>query len=249
MPKFGLVLKDVSKKFIVEGNMIQALEDVSFSVKKRESIALVGPSGCGKTTLIRMVCGLEQPTSGSISFEGREVKEPTSRIMMVFQSFAIFPWKTVLENVELALLDKPEAERKATAMRFIDLVGLDGFENSYPRELSGGMKQRVGMARAICKEPDVLVLDEPFSALDALTANNLRNEVLRFYLSRKNKPDVLLMVTHSIEEAVYMSTRVIVFSRRPGRILADIAIDLPFPRDKRDPKFYEYVDRITSLIT
>lgn len=249
MASYGLVLKDVCKKYAVEANDIVALKDVSFTVRKRESIALVGPSGCGKTTLIRMICGLEQATSGSIKFEGKEVKEPTSRIMMVFQSFAIFPWKTVQENVELALMDKPPAERKAIATKFIDLVGLDGFENSYPRELSGGMKQRVGMARAISSEPDILVLDEPFSALDALTANNLRNEVLRFYLSKKHKPDVLLMVTHSIEEAVYMSSRVIVFSRRPGQIVADIKIDLPFPRDKRDPKFYGYVDQITSLIT
>jgi NitT/TauT family transport system ATP-binding protein len=249
MAKSGLVVKEVCKKYCVEGNEIVALDSVSFSVRKRESIAIVGPSGCGKTTMIRMICGLEQPTNGSIAFEGREVKEPTSRIMMVFQSFAIFPWKTVHENVELALLDKPESVRKELATRFIDLVGLDGFENSYPRELSGGMKQRVGMARAISSEPDILVLDEPFSALDALTANNLRNEVLRFYLSKKHKPDVLLMVTHSIDEAVYMSSRVIVLSRRPGRIIADIKIDLPFPRDKRDPKFFEYVDKITSLIT
>jgi len=249
MASYGLDLKDVCKRYPVEGNVIVALEDVSFSIRKRESVALVGPSGCGKTTLIRMVCGLEQPTSGKIMFEGKEVREPTSRIMMVFQSFAIFPWKTVQENVELALMDKSEKERKAIATKYIDLVGLDGFENSYPRELSGGMKQRVGMARAISSEPDILVLDEPFSALDALTANNLRNEVIRFYLSKKHKPDVLLMVTHSIDEAVYMSSRVIVLSRRPGHIVADIKIDLPFPRDKRDPKFYGYVDQITSLIT
>jgi NitT/TauT family transport system ATP-binding protein len=249
MASYGLDLKDVCKRYPVEGNVIVALEDVSFSIRKRESVALVGPSGCGKTTLIRMVCGLEQPTSGKIMFEGKEVREPTSRIMMVFQSFAIFPWKTVQENVELALMDKSEKERKAIATKYIDLVGLDGFENSYPRELSGGMKQRVGMARAISSEPDILVLDEPFSALDALTANNLRNEVIKFYLSKKHKPDVLLMVTHSIDEAVYMSSRVIVLSRRPGHIVADIKIDLPFPRDKRDPKFYGYVDQITSLIT
>ncbi|MFN7991426.1 MAG: ABC transporter ATP-binding protein [Candidatus Micrarchaeia archaeon] len=244
-----LILKDVSKRYSVEGNEITALDSISFSVKKRESVALVGPSGCGKTTLIRMICGLEQPSSGSVLFHGRPITEPTRKIMMIFQSFAILPWKTVQENVELALLDKAKAERSGRARRFIDLVGLDGFEASYPRELSGGMKQRVGIARAICTEPDVLLLDEPFSALDALTANNLRNEVLRFYLSKKHKPDVLLLVTHSIEEAVYMCNRVIVLSKRPAHIVADISIDLPFPRNIRDKRFYEYVDRITTLIT
>jgi NitT/TauT family transport system ATP-binding protein len=155
----------------------------------------------------------------------------------------------VQQNVELALLDKKEEDRKKIASRFIELVGLEGFANSFPKELSGGMKQRVGIARAICREPEVLVLDEPFSALDTLTANNLRNEVLRFYLSKKNKPNVLILVTHSIEEAVYMSDRVIVLSKRPAKIVEDIKIDLPFPRDRRDSRFYEYVDRITALIT
>jgi NitT/TauT family transport system ATP-binding protein len=244
-----LVLKGVSKKYALEGKEVPALEGVSFSVRRRESIALVGPSGCGKTTLIRTIAGLEQPSGGEIYLQGKLVTSPNPKIMMIFQSFAILPWKTVQENVEMALLDKPAAERQETARRFIDLVGLDGFEGSYPKELSGGMKQRVGIARAISRQPDILLLDEPFSALDALTANNLRNEVIRFYLSRKHKPDILILVTHTIEEAVYMSNRVIVLSKRPGRVIADIKIDLPFPRDRRDPKFYEYVDKITSLIT
>ncbi len=244
-----LVLKSVTKKYSVDGNELVALENVSFSVKKRESVGLVGPSGCGKTTLIRNICGLEAPTSGSVLFLGKPITEPNRKIMMIFQSFAILPWKTVQENVELALLDKPKKERAKIARNFIELVGLDGFEASYPRELSGGMKQRVGIARGISTEPDVLLLDEPFSALDALTANNLRNEVLRFYLSKKHKPDILILVTHSIEEAVYMCNRVIVLSKRPGHIVEDIKIDLPFPRNRRDPRFYEYVDRITTLIT
>lgn len=244
-----LVLKDVTKTYTVDGNDILALENISFSVKKRESIAIVGPSGCGKTTLIRIICGLEKTTNGSVTFLNKEISAPDKQIMMVFQSVAILPWKTVQQNVELALLDKNEEERKKIASRFIELVGLEGFANSFPKELSGGMKQRVGIARAICREPEVLVLDEPFSALDTLTANNLRNEVLRFYLSKKNKPNVLILVTHSIEEAVYMSDRVIVLSKRPAKIVEDIKIDLPFPRDRRDSRFYEYVDRITALIT
>lgn len=244
-----LVLKNVTKKYSIEGSEVLAVENVSFSVKKRESIALVGPSGCGKSTLIRMISGLENPTSGEVLFQGKPILSPISDINMVFQSFALFPWKTVLENVELGLLDKPEDQRRQIAQKFVDLVGLGGFETSYPKELSGGMKQRVGIARAISKEPQILLLDEPFSALDALTANNLRNEVLRFYLSRKNKPDVLIMITHSIEEAVYMANRVIVLSKRPGRLVADIKIDLPFPRNKSDPRFSSYVDQITSLIS
>ncbi|MBI5223061.1 ABC transporter ATP-binding protein [Candidatus Micrarchaeota archaeon] len=244
-----LELKNITKKYSIDGNEIIANDDISFSLKKRESIALVGPSGCGKTTLIRLIAGLEVPTSGVIEFEGKPITGPIRQIMMVFQSFAIFPWKTVQENVELALLDKPESERSSIATKFVDLVGLGGFEASYPRELSGGMKQRVGIARAICREPDILLLDEPFSALDALTANNLRNEVLRFYLSKKNKPDILILVTHNIEEAVYMANRVVVLSKRPGKVLGDIKIDLPFPRNKNDPKFASYVDQVTSLIS
>ena len=244
-----VVLRDLTRTYPVDGNDVLALENISFSVKKRESIAIVGPSGCGKTTLIRIICGLEKASSGSVNFLNKEITEPNKQIMMVFQSVAILPWKTVHQNVELALLDKPEQQRKEMASRFIELVGLEGFANSFPKELSGGMKQRVGIARAICREPEVLVLDEPFSALDTLTANNLRNEVLRFYLSKKHKPNILLLVTHSIEEAVYMSDRVIVLSKRPAKIIEDIKIDLPFPRDRRDSRFYEYVDRITALIT
>jgi len=244
-----LVLKEVTKRYRMEDSEITALEGVSFSVRKRESISVVGPSGCGKTTLIRMIAGLEHPTSGRIMFQGKPVEGPNKNIMMIFQSFALLPWKTVQENVELALLDRAPAEREEIARKFVDLVGLGGFESSYPKELSGGMRQRVGIARAICREPEILLLDEPFSSLDALTANNLRNEVLKFFLSRKHKPDVLIMISHNIEEAVYMSDRVVVLSKRPGSVAADIRIDLPFPRNKRDKRFYDYIDQITSLIT
>ncbi len=244
-----LKLKNVEKKYTIGKRSVEVVDDVSFSVRKREAISIVGPSGCGKTTLIRMIAGLENPTKGSITCKGKPIREPTEKISMIFESFALLPWKTVLENVELALLDKQKEERIAAAKKHIDLVGLDGFEESYPRELSAGMKQRVGIARAISREPDILLMDEPFGALDPLTANNLKNEVLRLFHSRKFKTDVLILVTHNIEEAVYMSNRIIVLSKRPSKIVGDINIELPRPPDVRSEKFLGYVDKITSLIT
>ena len=244
-----LRLKNVSKSLSIHERKIDIIKDITFSVRKRESISIVGPSGCGKTTLIRVIAGLEKPTKGIAKFKGKEITGPTPGIMMIFQSFALLPWKTVLENVELALLDRPRDERRKIALKYIDLVGLDGFEESYPRELSGGMKQRVGIARAICREPEILLLDEPFSTLDPLTANNLKNEILRLFYSKRLRPDVLITVTHSVEEAVYISDRILVMSQRPGKIIEDIKIDLPKPRDIRSKEFYEYVDRVTALIT
>jgi NitT/TauT family transport system ATP-binding protein len=244
-----LKLKNVSKKFSVAGRTVEVLDKITFSVRKRESISIVGPSGCGKTVLIRLIAGLESPTKGKITVQGKPVISPSSKVMMVFQSAALLPWKTVLENVELALLDKDPETRRKIAMHFIDLVGLDGFEESFPSELSSGMKQRVGVARAMCKEPDILLMDEPFSGLDPLTANNLRTELLRIFHSRKKKPDVFINVTHNIEEAVIMSDRVIVLSNRPAKVAGNIQIDLPKPRDFRSKEFIEYVDKITALIT
>ncbi len=244
-----LSVSNVSKSYEIDNQTLDVLQNISFKVKKRESIAIVGPSGCGKTTLLRMIGGLEMPTQGVIKFQGIPITEPHPKIMMIFQSFALLPWKTVLENVELALLDKPPAERREKSLKFLDMVGLDGFEGSYPRELSGGMRQRVGAARALVREPDILLLDEPFSALDALTATNLRNDLLRFYYDRKLKPDVMILITHNIEEAVYLAERVIVMSKRPGKIVAEIKIELDQPKNMRDEKFAKYVDQITSLIT
>jgi len=244
-----LKLKNLEKKYAIGKRSVEVIDNVSFSVRRREAIAIVGPSGCGKTTLIRMIAGLEKPTKGSITHKGKPIKGTTEQISMIFESFALLPWKTVLENVELALLDKPKEERVKLAKSHIDLVGLDGFEESYPRELSAGMKQRVDIARAISREPDILLMDEPFDRLDPLTAANLRKEVLRLFNGRKLKPNVLIMITHNIEEAVYMSNRVIVLSKRPTRVVEDIQIDLPKPPDVRSEKFLNYVDRITALIT
>lgn len=244
-----LRLKSISKTYEVEGKVIPALEDITMKITKRESVAIVGPSGCGKTTLVRMIAGLEKPSGGQIFFHGKQLTEPSPKIMMVFQSFALLPWKTVLENVELALLDKPENERKEIAQKYINVVGLSGFAENYPRDLSSGMKQRVGIARALCREPDILILDEPFGALDPLTARNLQNEILRYYHSKRLKPDVLLLITHNVQEAVYMADRILVLSQRPGYIKADMKIELERPKNMRDKRFQDYVDEITSLIT
>lgn len=243
-----LRLKGVTKKYYVEDKEITSVEDITMKITKRESVAIVGPSGCGKTTLVRMIAGLEKPSSGQIFLEGKPLAGPDRRIMMIFQNFALLPWKTVLENVELALLDKPEDERAGIAMKYLRIVGMDGFKESYPRDLSSGGKQRVGIARALCREPTILIMDEPFGALDPLTARNLQTEILRFFYSRKLKPDVLLMITHDIQEAVYMADRVIVMGQRPGHIKADMKIELEKPKSMRDRRFQDYVDEITSLI-
>src|SRR3989442_10733341 len=211
---------------------------------------MVGPSGSGKSALLRIIMGLDKPTSGMVRFEGEPLLPENPQVAMVFQSFALFPWLTVEQNVELGLearRDPPET-RHAKARKFIDAVGLSGFENAYPRELSGGMKQRVGIARALATEPLLLCMDEPFSALDALTAQNLRDEILQLWSNPDLPPEAVLMVTHSIEEAVYLADRVIVLSSRPGRMVAELEIDLPRPRNRKDPEFYGWVDEIYSLI-
>ncbi len=244
-----LSIRNVSKVYETDGKSVPALEDVTIRITKRESVALIGPSGCGKTTLIRMIAGLEKPSSGEIRFHGKPLAGPDQKIMMVFQSFALLPWKTVYENIELALLDRPEDDRRKLVNKYINLIGLQGFAENYPRDLSGGMKQRVGVARALCREPDILILDEAFSGLDQLTARNLQNEILRYYQNKRMKPDVLLLITHNIQEAVYLADRVIVLSHRPGHIKADMRIELDKPKNMRDRRFQDYVDEITSLIT
>jgi NitT/TauT family transport system ATP-binding protein len=247
-----LEVKDVTKSFFSEGKRILALKDISFSVDEDEFLAIVGPSGCGKSTILRIIAGLETPDKGEVLFHGQPVLSPTPKITMVFQQFGLLPWKTVLENVELPLeiLGIEEKERRKTALSFIKKVGLSGFENSYPHELSGGMKQRVGIARALALQPEILLMDEPFSNLDALTAEILREEILAIWRDKSNITNTFIMVTHLIEEAVYMADRVIVFSPRPGRIIADMKINLPRPRKKyqRHPEFFKACDKIRELI-
>ncbi|HLG21391.1 MAG TPA: ABC transporter ATP-binding protein [Candidatus Manganitrophaceae bacterium] len=245
-----LKVEKVSKSFNQNGVLTPALKEISFSVQEGEFVALVGPSGSGKSTLLRILNGLIPSTEGVVLYRGKALRSVNLDSAMVFQSFALFPWLTVLGNVELGLEARglSKEERRKRAVYFIDKVGLDGFEEAYPRELSGGMKQRVGLARALAVEPKLLCMDEPFSALDPLTTLTLREEVLMLWEDRSMPVNTIIMVTHIIEEAVFMADRVLVLSPRPGTLVADIRIDLPRPRDKKDPVLNEYSDRIFSLM-
>lgn len=244
-----LLLENVSKKYYIDNKEILVLDNINLKINKRESFALVGPSGCGKTTLSRIIAGLEKPTTGKVYFHGKLLEEPNEKIMMIFQNFTLLPWKTVRENVELALLHLPPDKRAEKAHHYLSVVGMEGFADNYPRDLSSGGKQRVEIARALAREPDILILDEPFASLDPLTAQNIRNEILRYYYSKALKPDVLLLITHNIQEAIYMADKVIVLSQQPAHIKAILDIDLDWPRDRKSKKFQDYVDEITSLIT
>jgi NitT/TauT family transport system ATP-binding protein len=226
------------------------LDDVNLTLASGEIVALLGRSGSGKSTLLRIVSGLLQPTAGQVKWRGEDLHGPADGVAMVFQSFALFPWLTVQENVELGLEAQgiPRAEREARAETAIDLIGLGGYESAYPKELSGGMRQRVGLARALVVHPDLLLMDEPFSALDAQTREIMQTELLRIWEAGAK---TVLFVTHQIDEAVYLSDRVFVFARRPGRINEIVEIDLPRPRPlsiKRTPEFARYVDHIWRLI-
>ncbi|WP_084663774.1 ABC transporter ATP-binding protein [Thermanaeromonas toyohensis] len=245
-----LEVEHVYKTYKDATRSLTVLNDITFTINKGEFVCLVGPSGSGKSTLLRMIAGLDRPTQGEIRYRGRPINGVTDKIAIVFQSFGLFPWLTVKENVALGLEAKgvPRPEREKIASKYIDKVGLDGFEEAYPRELSRGMKQRVGIARALAMDPELLCMDEPFSALDAFTAQNLREEVLDLWLDVTLPVKSVLMVTHGIEEAVFMADRIIVLSKRPARILADIKIELPRPRNMRDQAFAAIVDKIYSLL-
>ena len=227
------------------------LDDVSLALRDNEIVALLGRSGCGKSTLLRIIAGLLPASSGSVTIAGQRISGPAGQVAMVFQTFALFPWLTVLENVEIGLEAQglAPAERHKRALAAIDLIGLDGYESAYPKELSGGMRQRVGLARALVVHPRILLMDEPFSALDVLTAETLRTDLLDLWCEGRMPICSILMVTHNIEEAVLMSDRILVFSSNPGRVLAEIRVDLPQPRNRLDPKFRQLVDDIYSLMT
>jgi NitT/TauT family transport system ATP-binding protein len=245
-----LELRRVDKEFTDKGRPFPVLEDVSLAVADGEFVCIVGPSGCGKSTLLRVMMGLLAPTRGEVLFDAQPQQGVNLRAAMVFQSFALLPWLTVQANVELGLHARavpPEEARKRAAF-YLDKVGLDGYEEAYPRELSGGMKQRAGLARALAVEPDILFMDEPFAGLDALTSANLREEVLTLWSDRNLPVKTVVMVTHIIEEAVLMADRVVVFSPHPGRIVADEPILLPRPRTKRDEGFDALVDTVFEKI-
>jgi len=246
-----LEIKNVTKTFQIEKSRISVLEDVSFSVNN-EFVCIVGPSGCGKSTLLRIIAGLEKVDSGQILFQGQPYTSPTPKITMIFQLFGLLPWKTALENVEVPLevLEMKKEEREEIAKNYLRRVGLEGFENTYPHDLSGGMKQRVGIARALALQPEVLLMDEPFSSLDELTAKTLRLLVLKIWRDRSVPPNTYIMVSHNVEEAVFMADRVIVMSPRPGRIVGEVKVKVPRPRERhlRHPEFYDAYDNIMELI-
>ncbi|GAA0546536.1 NitT/TauT family transport system ATP-binding protein [Rhizomicrobium palustre] len=233
------------------GEELLVLDGVNLTLKEGEIVGLLGRSGSGKSTFLRLIAGLARPQGGELDYLGTEITGPVSGIAMVFQSFALFPWLTVLENVQLGLeaLALPEKEIRTRALEAIDLIGLDGYESAYPRELSGGMRQRVGFARALVVHPNILLMDEPFSALDVLTAENLRTDLIELWQNKKLPIKSILLVTHNIEEAVQMCDRALLFSSNPGRVTTEIAIDMPHPRDRADPKFEDYVDRIYVEMT
>ena len=247
-----LDVRNVRKTFpSPDGGELLVLDDVNLRLKEGEIVGLLGRSGSGKSTLLRLIAGLSRPVGGSIYYLGRAVEGPAEGVAMVFQTFALFPWLTVLENVELGLeaLGLSEREIRRRALAGIDLIGLDGFESAYPRELSGGMRQRVGFARALVVHPNILLMDEPFSALDVLTAETLRTDFIDLWSEGKLPIKGVILVTHNIEEAVLMCDRVLVFSTNPGRIVSEIKVDLPQPRDRLDPAFRELVDRIYVEMT
>jgi NitT/TauT family transport system ATP-binding protein len=227
------------------------LDDVNMTLRTGEIVGLIGRSGSGKSTLLRIVSGLLTPTAGEVIWRGQPVRGPAPGIAMVFQSFALFPWLTVEENVELGLEAQgvPRAQREKLGGEAIDLIGLGGYESAYPKELSGGMRQRVGFARALVVHPDLLLMDEPFSALDVLTAETLRTDLIDLWTEGRLPVKSILMVTHNIEEAVLMCDRVLMFSSNPGRVAQDIPVPFPHPRNRLDPAFRQLVDDIYALMT
>src|SRR5579871_6268612 len=234
-----------------DGNELLVLEDVSVKLAPGEIVGLLGRSGSGKSTLLRLIAGLSEPSGGEVRYLGRPVAGPAEGIAMVFQSFALFPWLTVYENVALGLeaLHVARDETRSRSLAAIDLIGLDGFESAYPRELSGGMRQRVGFARALVVHPNILLMDEPFSALDVLTAETLRNDFLDLWCEGQLPIKSVLLVTHNIEEAVQMCDRLLIFSTHPGRVVSEIPVDLPKPRRVLDPRYIALVDRVYAEMT
>jgi NitT/TauT family transport system ATP-binding protein len=243
---------DVRKSFPKpDGAELLVLEGMNLELHEGQIVGLLGRSGSGKSTLLRLIAGLAEPTSGNVTYMGQPIAGPAAGIAMVFQSFALFPWLTVFENVALGLEAQrmPRAEIRKRSLAAIDLIGLDGFESAYPRELSGGMRQRVGFARALVVHPNILLMDEPFSALDVLTAETLRTDFLDLWSEGRMPIKGVILVTHNIEEAVLMCDRILVFGSNPGRILSEIKVTLPQPRNRLDPSFRELVERIYVEMT
>ncbi|HEX5483449.1 MAG TPA: nitrate/sulfonate/bicarbonate ABC transporter ATP-binding protein [Terriglobia bacterium] len=234
-----------------DGQPIEVIAPTSVAVYPGQIMALLGPSGSGKSTLLRMLAGLDRPSSGDVFWHGKPLAKQQPNVAIVFQSFALFPWLTVLENVEAPLQAQGvgAVQRRKRALKILDTVGLDGFETAYPKELSGGMKQRVGFARALVVEPEVLFMDEPFSALDVLTAENLRSQLLELWLGKQMPTRAVFLVTHNIEEAIFLADRMIVIGRNPASIRADFEVSLPHPRDHQSAPFISLVDYTYKILT
>jgi NitT/TauT family transport system ATP-binding protein len=245
-----LKLRHVQQIYTSGQRRFTAVQDVNLTVFEDEFVALLGPSGCGKSTLLRIITGLQKPSEGKVLYRDQPLHGVNPHATIVFQTFALFPWLTVLENVDLALKarDIPLNIRNPRAVDLIDRVGLDGFETAYPRELSGGMRQKVGFARAMAVEPELLCLDEPFSALDVLSAESLRGELMELWTSGIIPTKAILMVSHNIEEAVFMADRIVVMDKEPGRIISEVQVGLPHPRQRKSEEFQRVVDNVYGML-
>lgn len=243
-------LEHVAQVYRSGDRRFYAVQDINLNIRDGEFVCLLGPSGCGKSTLLRIITGLQKATEGRILYHGEPLRGVNPHATIVFQTFALFPWLTVQENVEVALKARqiPPHVRLPRVLDLIDRVGLDGFESAYPRELSGGMRQKVGFARAMAVEPELLCLDEPFSALDVLSAESLRGELLELWTEGKIPTRAILMVSHNIEEAVFMADRLVLMDKNPGHIVAEVAIDLPHPRQRKSPQFLQVVDQVYGIL-
>ena len=242
-----LTIANVSRVFESETGRVEALRNINLEVFDKEFLCFIGPSGCGKTTLLRIVAGLDQPTSGEVLLESKAIKSPDPERGMVFQEYSLFPWRTIIDNIAFGLEMKkaPREERRRIALKYLELVGLEAFERSYPYELSGGMRQRVAIARALANDPKVLLMDEPFGSVDAQTRNFLQGELLRIWGETRK---TVLFITHSIDEAVYLADRVVVLSARPGQIREIIKVDLERPRLRTSVEVNVVRERLLGLL-
>ena len=247
-----VTIDHVSLDYLKEKEPLPVLVDVSMNAVKDELVAVTGPSGCGKSTLLRIIAGLIKPTAGSVRVLDSEVKGPRDDISMVFQNFVLLPWRTSLENVLFGLsarTDLTDDQKKVKAEEALEIAGLQGFESVYPGELSGGMKQRVGVARALATDPRVMLLDEPFSSLDDLTAERLRRETHSLLINPQTSVQSVILVSHNVEEIIELADKVVVLSARPAHVVGEIRVDLPRPRNKKSEEFFQWVDRVYSLLS
>jgi NitT/TauT family transport system ATP-binding protein len=245
-------VEHVSLHYVKEKEPLPVLVDVSLQAGKDKLVAITGPSGCGKSTLLRIIAGLIKPSSGGVKVLGSEVKGPREDITMVFQNFVLLPWRTALENVLFGLSSKKgltDEQKQQKAKEALDIAGLTGFENVYPGELSGGMKQRVGVARALATEPKVMLMDEPFSSLDDLTAERLRKETHSLLINPSTSIQTVILVSHNVEEIIELADKVVVLSGRPAHVVGEIEVDLPRPRNKKSDEFFKWVDKVYALLS